>query len=117
VSPDSQEPENGIVSEIVGYVIIFVLLGAAILVVPGMVVLGLVNRVLTLHLDAVQLWTFSIVFTLVGYGIIAIRKKSAMAGFKRYLIFASIMLAFVLVSLFGFKAAWPILLLQGFFPS
>lgn len=115
--PDSQEPEKDIVSDIIGYVLFFVLLGAAILVVPGMVVLGLINRMLTLNLDVAQLWTFSILFTIVGYGIIAIRKRSAMAGFKRYLLIASITLAFVLVSFFGFKAAWPILLLQGFFPT
>lgn len=114
---NSQEPEKDVVSEIVGYVLFFILLGAAILVVPGMVVLGLANRVLTLHLDIAQLWTFSILFTIVGYGIIAIRKKSAMVGFKRYLLFASITLAFVLVSFFGFKAVWPVLLLRGFFPT
>jgi hypothetical protein len=91
-----------------------VLFVVIVFVSPGILVIGLVNSKLLLHLDTGQLWTFSILTAAFFYGLMAFLRKSVKSGLKIYVLLCVIIVIIGLVSHFGFKLEWPELLLEGF---
>lgn len=88
---------------------------ALMLVAPGVLVMFAVDQVLGLGLDRGQLWSFGAVASAIVLFAMSATLRGAGRGFSRYLLLGAVVTAGVMVSDYGFHAAWPSVLLRRLF--
>lgn len=84
---------------------------------PGILVMALFKEVSGMPLDLGQMWTFAFVVGLGLYGLLALLRRSFVAGLKVYLLVCALILFAGLVGHFGFKAHWPAAIAVEFMPE
>lgn len=72
-----------------------------------MAILATVRELISLNLDIGQIWTFSVVISAIIFALIFYIRKSFIGASTTHLVIALAIIAFYLISSFGFKADFP----------
>jgi len=84
---------------------------------PGVLFMALFKEVSGIPLDLGQMWTFAFVVALGFYFLLALLRRSFIAGLKVYLLVCVFILLAGLVGHFGFKVPWPAAIVIQFIPE
>ncbi|WP_116027702.1 hypothetical protein NR756_04870 [Alloalcanivorax xenomutans] len=94
-------------SVVIGAVGIAFFLAIALVNAPGMVILATMKDLLDLDLDTGQMWTFSIITSLLIFGAIRTTSEEWSNALLIYVIACISIAVFFALSHFGFKALFP----------
>lgn len=84
---------------------------------PGVLFMALFKEFSGMPLDLGQMWTFAFVVALGLYFLLALLRRSFIAGLKVYLLVCVLILFAGLVGYFGFKVQWPAAIVIQFIPE
>jgi hypothetical protein len=101
---------------IVAFALILLFLAAVFLLMPGMAIIALVADVLSLGLDPVQMWAFSLVVSLFIFIALRILLRDTERAGRSYLITCGAVALFFVLFLLGFRAPFSARWVAMFLP-